>query len=494
MHKTGKKLAAICALTLVFALLLPFSRAVALEGEPLLAFYGADGLGKYAKGGRGGDIYVVTTLEDGPGIPGSLRAAVEASGPRTVVFDVAGTIELQSNLRVRNPYLTIAGQTAPGEGITLKGCTFNISADEVIVRSLRVRYGDSSDDDAMYISGANNVIVDHVSVSWGVDETFSIKRSNNVTMQWCFVTEGLHDSVHPDGWLHSKGSLISGNDGQAVTLHHNLYAHNDARNPRFQGLKKPDEDPVGFFGDFTNNVVYDWGREYAVKNLDEDEICTINLINNYFIAGPSSNASNFMIDKNINTRLYFSGNRMNGKEPGDQYSLITYEDFKKPDNGWKRAEPFDNGMSAVESAESAYARVLAYGGAALARDAVDTRIVGEVLNGCGRVIDKPSDGGGYPVLDTDPARINAAIAAWEAEYGFHPYDPVEGRKLGPDGYSYIEMFANGMMDHLYEEDAPLRAFDNTWQWFRNIGYRIFRLWGQVKRFFVSIWDTIVSWF
>ena len=493
MIRNKKLFSCICAWVILLASLSIFP-ATSFAGDtgPLLAFPGADGVGKYTVGGRGGDIYVVTTLEDGPGIPGSLREACEAKGPRTVVFDVAGTIELTSNLRIRDPYITIAGQTAPGQGITLKNFTFSITADEVVVRNIRVRYGDMNDDDGMYIGNANNVIIDHCSVSWGVDETFSIKRSTNVTMQWCFVTEGLHESVHDSGWLHSKGSLLSGNDGQKISVHHNLYAHHDARSPRPQGLLKPDEDPIGFFCDITNNVMYDWGRAYAMKNLDQDEICTVNAINNYFIAGPSSNASNFMVDKNINTRLYFEGNYMNGKLPADQYKLITYEDFKKPaltfgDIPWKLTEPFDNGMGNIDSAEQAFARVLKNGGASLNRDAVDERIVGEVLSGCGRVIDKPSDGGGYPVLSDDPVFINAAKADFEELYGFEPYDEEFCNEIDPEsGYTYLELFLNGLMEDLYEGDLEIPGFNNSLQWFKNICYRLFRVYREILMFFRSI--------
>jgi len=483
--RSKKLLSAICVLGLLLALALPAS------AEELLAFPGADGMGKYTQGGRGGTLYEVTTLEDGPGIPGSLRAAIEATGPRTIVFKVAGTIELQSNLRVRNGYLTIAGQTAPGQGITLKNYTFSITADEVIVRNIRVRCGDVSDDDGMYIGSANNVIVDHCSVSWGVDENFSIKRNTNTTVQWCFITEGLHNSVHPTVRRHSKGSLVSGNDGQVVSLHHNLWAHNDARNPRPQGLKMPIEDPIGFFCDITNNVMYDWGREYVVKNMEENgELCTINLVNNYMVAGPSSNRSYMMLDRNPNTRMYFAGNYMNGKLPADQYAQITYEELKKPNNGWKLAAPFDAGMLAIDSAEQAFARVMKYGGAALHRDAVDERIVSDVLGGTGRVIDRPEQVGGWPALDTDPTWIDTAKAAWEAEYGFDPYDPILGNEIGPGGYTYLEIYLNSLMNDLYDEDVPVPVFDNTRQWLRNILYRADRLWEDVKEWLVDAWAFV----
>ena len=494
-HPIKKLFAMVCALALLAAL--PFPAAAS---EPLLAFPGADGMGKYTKGGRGGAVYVVTNLEDGPNIPGSLRAGIEATGPRTIVFNVAGTIELKSNLRVRSGSLTIAGQTAPGEGVTLKDYTFSITADEVIVRGIRVRCGDVSDDDGMYIGNANNVIVDHCSVSWGVDETFSIKRNLNTTVQWCFITEGLHNSVHPTVRKHSKGSLVSGSDGQVVSLHHNLWAHNDARNPRPQCLKMPDEDPVGFFCDITNNVMYDWGREYAVKNMEENgEICTINLVNNYFIAGPSTNRSKFLLDRNPNLRMYFTGNYMNGRLPANQYALITYEELKKPATDlmgrpWKLDAPFEAGMSQIDSAEQAFARVMAYGGAPH-RDAVDKRIVYNVLNGRGRIIDRPSDVGGWPVLDTDPAWINEAKAAWEAEHGFHPYDTARCNGLDPaTGYTYLELFLNSLMEDLYEEDLPVPTFKNTWRWYYHICYVLDRAFEDVWKWLKDAWAFIVDLF
>jgi len=479
-----------------------FAVTAAAEEEGLLAFPGADGMGKYTVGGRGGKVYVVTTLEDydrsaGEAvIPGSLREACEAKERRTIVFDVAGTITLKSNLRVRDGWLTIAGQTAPGQGITLKDYTFSVTADQVIVRNLRVRCGDVSDDDGMYVGSCDHAIIDHCSVSWGVDETFSIKRNWYTTVQWCFITEGLHNSVHPTVRKHSKGSLVSGNDGQKVSLHHNLWAHNDARNPRPQGLLSPDEDPIGFFCDITNNVMYDWGRAYAVKNLDENgEICTVNLINNYMVAGPSTNASNFMIDRNPNLRLYFSGNYMNGKMPADQYSLITYEDFKKPNNGWKQAQPFDAGMLHIEDAEAAYARVLKYGGASLHRDAVDERIVNDVITGCGRVIDKPSDVGGWPALDTDPTRINAAKAAWMAGHGGQdPYSAWGAEESEPGGYTWLELYLNSLMEELYDEDVPFPGFDGTWRWFRHILFVLDTAAKDVWEWLVDAWAVVKGFF
>jgi len=500
------------ALALAIALLLPFAVPAAADllafpgaTAPLIAFPGADGVGKYTVGGRGGAVYEVTTLEDYDGstedvIPGSLREAIEAEGPRTIVFDVAGTIELKTNLRVKNGWLTIAGQTAPGQGITLKNYEFSIQADEVIVRCIRIRTGGFRHGDGMNIKKASNVIVDHCSVSWGVDETFSLKKADNVTVQWCFITEGLHKSVHKSGRMHSKGSLVNGLGGQAVSLHHNLWAHNDARSPRLQGAKPPEEDPIGFFCDVTNNVMYDWGRGYPVKNADRDTICTINLVGNYMIAGRSSNASNFMLDRNINSRMYLEGNYMNGRQPADQYKKISYLSYINPSfrragkaKGWKLETPFDGGMSDIESAETAYARVMAHGGAALHRDAVDQRIASDVLAGTGRIIDKPSQVGGWPALDTGPTWTDTAKAAWEAEYGFDPYTE-KGAEAGPDGYTYLENFLNSLMEGLYEEDIPIPEFSGRWRWFHHIAYRFRRLPDDVWLMCKDAWITVTGLF
>ncbi len=492
-----KRLLCMISLVLVLVTLLPGVPRGAAAGE-VLAFPEADGLGKYTVGGRGGRVIEVTNLLDGPVIPGSLRAAVEASGPRIVVFKVAGTIDLVSPLDIWNPYITIAGQTAPGEGITLRNYTFYIKVGEVIIRNIRFRLGDLKEADAVDIRGRTpqqNVILDHCSLSWGVDETLCIRDFTNLTVQWCFITEGLHDNIHHAG-KHSKGALVSGSRGQRVSFHHNLFAHNDARNPRPQGLLPPDEDTVGFYFDFTNNVVYDWGRSYAAKNLDVSERCTMNFINNYFIAGPSSKASNFMVDKNINSRMYFSGNYMNGKMPADQYSKIIYEDFKKPDNGWKLSEPFDNMTDRIQPAEKAYAMVMKNGGAAVNRDAYDDRIVSEVIKGTGRVIDRPSDVGGWPVLETGEAYLDTDKDGmpddWESTHGLNPADPADGSlDRDGDGYTNVEEFLNSLMADLYTEDAPFPQFDQSFRFFRYIGYSVLRLYWDARKWVRTMFGRAV---
>ncbi len=479
-----KKLLSLTSILLALTLL--FSFPVHATPPRILAFPEADGAGKYTVGGRGGRVIEVTTLEDGRNIPGSLRAAVEASGPRTVVFKVAGTIILKKALKIKNPYITIAGQTAPGQGITLKDYALNVEANEVIIRNIRVRLGDLEEEDAMNVSGVENVIIDHCSVSWGVDETLSVTECGNVTVQWTFITEGLHDSIHHAG-KHSKGSLVNGSLGQQTSFNHDLFAHNDARSPRPQGKLGITEDPIGFYFDFTDNVVYDWGRKYAGEYFDTDRKCTMNFINNYYIPGPSSEANNFLIDMGLYSSMYFSGNYMNGKLPADQYSLITYEDFVKPDNGWKLAAPFDGQMSNVQSAEKAYAMVMKNGGAALSRDSYDDRIVNDIITGKGRVIDKPSDVGGWPVLETGTAYVDTdkdgMPDSWETAHGLNPNDPADGSlDRDGDGYTNVEEFLNSMMSGLYTQDVPFPAFNSFFQKLYNALYEVLRAFIDAKDF------------
>lgn len=252
------------------------------EKGGVLAFPTAEGYGKYTIGGRGGKVYEVTNLNDSG--EGSLRAAIEAKGPRTVVFRVSGTIDLKSALNIRNPYITIAGQTAPGDGICIKRYPLNISADEVIIRYIRIRLGDEStrSDDAISARYRKNIILDHISASWSIDETMSIYHCENVTIQWCMITESLSQSNHTKG-SHGFGGIWGSNYS---TYHHNLLAHHSSRNPRWAS--------GGGFNDYRNNVLYNWGynssyggEKHQVGNPKFSDI-TVNFVNNYYKPGPAT--------------------------------------------------------------------------------------------------------------------------------------------------------------------------------------------------------------
>ena len=219
----------------------------------LVAFPGAEGAGAYATGGRGGDVYHVTSLNDSG--PGTLREGVNTgSGPRTIVFDIGGTINLTSRLNLNRPNITLAGQTAPGNGICVANFRTRIQVDNTVVRYMRFRLGSdpiTAADDALSISGGNNVMIDHVSASWGSDENLSVSGSAyNVTVQWSMISEGLN----ADG--HGYGSLIAPEiPGTRYTFHHNLYANNLGRVPR-AGSRDYATD---FVFDYRNNVAYNWG-------------------------------------------------------------------------------------------------------------------------------------------------------------------------------------------------------------------------------------------
>jgi pectate lyase len=278
------------------------------------AFPGAEGFGAQSLGGRGGKVLFVTNLDDGG--PGSLRAAVEADGPRTVVFRVSGTIALKSALVVRNSHVTIAGQTAPGDGICLKDCGLVVAADHVIVRYLRCRPGDNAggEPDAMSISSGHNIIVDHCSASWSVDETLSASSSGglgNVTVQWCIISESLNESTHHKG-AHGYGALIRGGHGNGYTYHHNLFAHHKARLPRPGNYNDRDEDPKGFIFDFRNNVIYNWGGSFAGYNADGSNgvssITKMNFVGNYYKRGANSSGDFAFSESTHSAKAWFGGN------------------------------------------------------------------------------------------------------------------------------------------------------------------------------------------
>ena len=242
---------------------------------------------------RGGRVIRVVNLDDSG--PGSLRAAIEAKGPRTIIFDVGGTIRLRKPLVIRNGRVTVAGHTAPGGGIAVRDRAFEIAADDVVVRYIRARLGDESrvESDAFTISRGRRIIVDHVSASWSVDETLSAgsdyKRPEDdlrdVTVQWSIISESLKKSVHAKG-DHGYGSLLRGARGAKMSFHHNLWAHHAARMPRPGNYLPPAQDSVGAFYDFRSNVFYNWGGSYSGYNADSGEKASraaYNFVGNFYL-------------------------------------------------------------------------------------------------------------------------------------------------------------------------------------------------------------------
>ena len=233
-----------CQLLVCASILALIPNGFAADTPLVPAFPGAEGFGSMTRGGRGGKVIAVTNLNDSG--PGSLREACETEGARIVVFKVSGTITLESALKISNPYITIAGQTAPGDGICIRKYPISIRASEVIIRYLRVRLGNEAEDDADAISSRyqKNIIIDHVSASWSVDETVSIYHCENITVQWCLISESMYNAGHVKG-THGFGGIWGSNYS---TYHHNLLAHHSSRNPRFAS-------GCGYT-DFRNNVVY----------------------------------------------------------------------------------------------------------------------------------------------------------------------------------------------------------------------------------------------
>jgi pectate lyase len=417
--------------------------------EPQLpAFPGAEGFGATTPGGRGGQVLRVTTLadygrKDDP-IPGSLRAAVQTRGPRTIVFRVGGTIELKESLRITEPYITIAGQTAPGDGVCLKNYDVGIrDTHDVVIRYLRVRPGDVAGKplDAMYVYGCQNVIIDHCSASWGSDETLSVtgEGCTDVTVQWCYLTESLNQSVHEKG-AHGYGSLIR-TDGD-ITYHHNLYAHHKTRCPR-PGTYG---DPRGILLDFRNNVIYNW---MSPAGYTAEDKATMNYVGNYLKPGPNTTARRraFEVEGQATT-LYVEGNYIEGAGAANDNQRRLIEDAERAT--WARNE-FDVAPITSHAAAEAYRLVLEHGGAScLARDSVDTRIVSEVQSGTGRIINSQADVGEWPVYrsgtpshDTDR---DGMPDDWEEQHGLNPNDGSDHRlDRNDDGYTNLEEYLNDIV-------------------------------------------------
>ncbi|MFD2163999.1 polysaccharide lyase family 1 protein [Paradesertivirga mongoliensis] len=422
-----------------------------------LAFPGAEGFGAYAKGGRSGKVIYVTNLDDSG--PGSLRWAVDQEGPRTIVFGISGTIELKSRLNINRPYITIAGQTAPGEGICLKGETLQINTHDVIVRYIRVRLGDGlhgqgslQGKDAISISEGHDIIVDHCSASWSLDEILSTSTRKpdltRVTVQWCFITEGLN----PDN--HGFGSLIRGTGGAKYSYLHNLYANNRGRNPRPGNYDSNphDKDPQGLLLDFRNNVIYNWGGGHAGYNADKVSVTNLNYVNNYLVPGADSKTEGFAYSEGSPyNRGYFAGNYYNGKLPGNPWSVVNFPKSWTTEqiSAYKQNKPLGTGALDSEDAETTYKRVLERGGAILPkRDAVDSRIVNDIRRRTGKIIKSQNDVGAWPKLSsaTPPADTDhdGMPDKWEKENSLDPKNPEDRNKITEDGYTMLEKYINSI--------------------------------------------------
>lgn len=425
----------------LFALACSALAAPAAAVVALPAFPGAEGAGAFAAGGRGGRVIYVTTLADSG--PGSLRAAVEARGPRTVLFAVAGTVALEQPIVVKEPFLTLAGQTAPGGGVCLKNFDFVVAADDVIVRHLRFRPGDEAKkavDGVSVGTTAHRVIIDHCSVSWSVDECLSVSGDDvgDITVQWCLIAESLSRSVHHKG-PHGYGSLVRA-DGD-VTYHHNLYAHHSSRSPR-PGTYN-DDAKRGIIFDFRNNVIYGWGSRAGYSSADR---ASINYVANYLQPNSTSKTPETAFSVGgERTRMFVAGNRLIGLPAAD---TDNWRMIARATAGTRAPEPFAIAPVITESAAAAFENVLAGAGATLPmRDAVDARVVAQVRAGTGRIIDSQREVGGWPALaagSAAPDRDGDGLPdRWETKHGFNPDSAADGpADADGDGYTNLEEFLN----------------------------------------------------
>ncbi|MBK6936707.1 MAG: pectate lyase [Chitinophagaceae bacterium] len=442
--------------------------------EPAIAFPGAEGFGKYTTGGRGGKVYIVSNLNESGA--GSFREAAEAKGKRIILFAVSGTIHLKSKLVIKGD-VTVAGQSAPGDGICLADNSVSLGGDNSIIRYLRFRMGDryqsqsgmvdgSGGDDALSIGRRKHIIVDHCSLSWSTDEVFSVYGGDSTTVQWNIITEPLNYSYHFEtgdkDWEHHGYGGIWG--GSHLSAHHNLFAHCLSRNPRFNGTRLGASQE---FADFRNNVIYNWGH----NNIYGGEAGNYNIVNNCFRYGPSTN-------KNVRYRIV-NPSKTETLPFGKWYVDGNYVDEAKDisKNNWlgidmgnggtdadkKEAimnKPFPAERIPDQSAKDAYNDVLNYAGASFRRDTLDERIINDVRNRTGRFIDVQ---GGYPHGTTYELTVNAWPALrsapalvdtdkdgmpdeWEQLSGLNPSGPADASlHTLHKHYTNIEVYINGLL-------------------------------------------------
>ena len=484
---------------LLSGLCLAATAVFAQEKTP--AFPGAEGFGRYVSGGRGGNVYHVTSLAD-DGTEGTLRWALGKSGAKTIVFDVSGTIHLQSSLNISIGNVTIAGQTAPGDGICVADYPVAIKANNVIVRYMRFRLGNKN----VLLNGADgwdafggmdqeNIIVDHCSVSWSIDECLSVLGNKNTTVQWCLVAQSLVNSGHSKG-AHGYGGNWG---GSGASFHHNLIAHHGSRTPRLGPRPTTQLDERM---DMRNNVIYNFGGNGCYGG----EGMTVNIVNNYYKPGPGTSTDKkgyriagigirtqsyvdtypayapalhlwgkYFVTGNYNTK-YSSVNNDNWT-----YGIINQIDASGCDGTFtaetkdsiKLAEPMDFVATTTHSADDAYDRVLDYAGASLSRDSFDELMVSDARNGAAsytgkglskgfvnsqddnRPADAADDWSAWPTLNSTAAPIDTdgdgMPDEWEKSNGLDPSDPSDGKTIGTDGYSNLENYLNSLVADITEK-------------------------------------------
>jgi hypothetical protein len=435
------------------------------------AFPGAEGGGMFTKGGRGGKVLEVTRLDDDAN-PGTLRWAVNQSGARTVVFRVSGTILLTSDLKISRDSITIAGQTAPGDGICLRKYALVVSANEVIIRYLRVRLGDESGGESDAMSGftnaptgyKNHIIVDHCSASWSQDETLSYYGNDYVTVQWCIISESLYNSNHPKG-AHGYGGIWGGVDH--TSFHHNLLAHHSSRNPRLSGTGTT----IACYNvDLRNNVIYNWGFNSAYGG----EASTANFVNNYYKPGPATKSgvrSRIYQPSDSLGLWYIQGNYVEGNPTVSNDNWAGGVNPSIPPKDIKSIEAtvlFPALQTTTHTPQQAFDLVLQFAGATFPkRDTIDRRVVYETRTGTvtygGRtyakaqgfdttkvygIIDSQTDVGGWPVLNSAVVPLDSdhdgMPDSWEIAQGLDVNNAADRNNVGAGGYTMLELYINSL--------------------------------------------------
>lgn len=441
------------------------------------AFPGAEGFGQLTTGGRGGKVFYVDKLIDDGSI-GTLRYAVNQSGKRTIVFNTGGTIQLKSKLQINFGDITIAGQSAPGDGITIRDFPVVINADNVIIRYLRFRMGDEAEQqaDALEARFRKDIIIDHCSLSWSTDETATFYANTNTTFQWNIVSESLKNSVHEKG-SHGYGGIWGGKN---ASFHHNLLAHHDSRNPRL-GEEAGKAFALTDLVDVRNNVIYNWGS----NSVYGGEAMNVNIVNNYYKPGPASPSGSkrnriISIDKNKNGgtevydiwgKFFVDGNVIEGSTSASQdnwtygvlnqfhssYGIVSEADIDR----LRLAEPhsIDNNVT-THSGEKALELVLLNAGSSMQRDEVDLRILDNVKNNSfsfegslgstNGIIDSQADVGGWPELEAGAPVIDSDKDGipdeWEATNKLDPNLAKDAQKIKPGTpYSFLEIYLNSLI-------------------------------------------------
>ena len=485
-------------LALLFAL-----HAVAQDETP--AFPGAEGFGMYTTGGRGGDVYHVTTLEDGTQ-EGTFRWACNKSGARTIVFDVSGTIFLKSELKIKNGNVTIAGQTAPGDGICIANFPFVIACKNIIIRYMRFRLGNEAlkennkahEGDGLGGMDSQNIIIDHCSVSWSIDECLSVYGSKNITVQWCIASQSLNNAGHSKG-AHGYGGNWG---GSGASYHHNLMAHHISRTPRLGPRPGTQTDERM---DMRNNVIYNW----IDNGCYGGEGMNVNIVNNYYKPGPETKSGTKgmrITSPGIRTTEYTKHDTDNPNQwdvmwhvwgdyyvygnVNSKYSQVTddnwtYGIYNQIDNSkvdytfteetkdtMRMEYPIDYAPVTTHTAEMAFEKVLDYAGASLHRDNLDETIVSDTRNGettyTGKdcklgIINsqddlKPADAGddwsAWPELKSETAPTDTdgdgIPDEWEKANGLNPKDAADGKQTNADGYTNLEVYMNSLVADITE--------------------------------------------